>query len=243
MPPEPQHGSYTRPLSARAPRPAPAPRRPACRTRRRACPRPWRTSPGSTRRPRRAGRGPRLAPCAGEAGAVEQVEQLTEAALVDAVPVEDPRQSRSQPLVGPHEQIHRVVNQLADRLGPLPHSRLQTLGVCRQVGPACGRRHPEHAVTGVLVDVVDELGDLVLVGPVASSSARICACRSSKASETYFRNTKAEDDVLVLRGVHRPPQLVRGLPQRVLELFHRRRQRVDLLLRRHVSALPLVAGW
>ncbi len=92
---------------------------------------------------------------------------------------------------------HGVVDELAD--GGLAGLRLQ-------VRPARLGRHPEDALGAVLVGVLG-VGALRLLGDAAS------ACCSSKASEMYLRKMQAEDDVLVLGGVHAAAQRVGHLPE------------------------------
>ena len=85
-------------------------------------------------------------------------------------------------------------------------------------------RHPEDAAAGVLVGVVDELGDLVLVVAVGGElGADLLAALVERVGDV-LEEDEPEDDVLVLRGVHRAAQLVGGLPERVLQLLHRRRR-------------------
>ena len=178
----------------------------------------------------------------GEPGAVEQVDELAQATLVDVVAVVDPRQGALQRRVRAHEQVHRLVDELADVLVRLPPLGGQALGVLGQVAPAGGRSNPEDVGTGVLVDVIELRSDLVLGPAVGGQLVVDLGAALLEGVGDVLEEDQAEDDVLVLGGVHRPAQLVSGLPQGVLEFLHGRRHRgVDLLLRWHVSVLLVVA--
>ena len=70
---------------------------------------------------------------AAEPGAVEQVDQLAEPALVDVVPVVEPRQGAAEALVRGHDRVHRPVDQRADRARRIAAVRGLALGVLGQV--------------------------------------------------------------------------------------------------------------
>lgn len=94
---------------------------------------------------------------------VEQVQQLAQAALVHIVPVVDLGERRGQGLVVHHDHVHGLVDELANGLRVLAHGCRQALGVLCKVGPARAWCYPEHAASGVLVHIVDELADLLFV--------------------------------------------------------------------------------
>ena len=75
----------------------------------------------------------------------------------------------------------------------------------------------------------------------ASSSARICVAPLVEGVGDVLEEDQAEDEVLVLGGVHRAAQLVGGLPQRVPQVRHRRHPRqgtlIGLVPSRHPIAL------
>ena len=159
-----------------------------------------------------------------EAGTVEEVDEFAEPSLVDVVPVVDPRHRALEARVRADEQVHRVVDELADVLVRLAVLRRKALGVLGEVRPTSGRGDPEDVVAGVLVDVVELTADLRLVPPVGEQLGLDLLATLVEGVGDVLEEDEPEDDVLVLRRVHRAAQLVGGLPQRVLELLHRRRR-------------------
>ena len=81
--------------------------------------------------------------------------------------------------------------------------------------PAGALGYPEDAFALVLVHVVEELARSAISGTSsARSSARICVAALGEGVGHVLEEDQAEDEVLVLGGVHRAAQLVGGLPQR-----------------------------
>lgn len=171
-----------------------------------------------------------LVALAAELRAVEQVEQLAQAALVDVVPVEDPRQSARKRLVVGHHQVHRIVDELAHVLLRLPRGSRQALGVLRKVRPSCGRGHDEDAVALVLLRVVDQGLDLLLVVALGLQLTTDGLTALVVRIGDLLKEDQSEDDVLVLAGAQRATKLVGGLPESVLEFLQCRRRRRFLLL-------------
>ena len=178
---------------------------------------------------------------AGEAGGVEQVQQFAEAALVHVVPVVDAGERGGEGLVVGHDELHGFIDELADRLGLGAVHRGQALGVLGQVGPAGPFGDPEHAAAGVLVDVVDQLGDLLLVEPVRLQLGLDLPAALLEGVRDVLQEHQAQDHVLVLGGIHGAAQLVRGLPEGVLEFLHGGRGEVHLQFRGHYW-VPSVCG-
>src|SRR5699024_4823990 len=78
--------------------------------------------------------------------------------------------------------------------------------------------------------------DLILTEPVRDKVRRDLLTTLVERVRHVLEKHQAQHDVLVLRRVHGTPQLVRRLPQGVLELLHRRRaRRRALLLRWHAQ--------
>ena len=87
---------------------------------------------------------------------------------------------------------------------------------CLEVFPASLGRHPEHALSGVLVAGLQQLLGLVASNVVASRSSP-AALALAEGVVDVLEEDQTENDVLVLAGVHRAPKLVGCLPEHVLE--------------------------
>jgi hypothetical protein len=108
-----------------------------------------------------------------------------------------------------------------DRLGVLVHRRLLPLGPLGEELPPRLRGDDEDAGALVLLRVVDEHRDLVVVHALRAQVGLDRGAPLDVGVGDVLEEHQPEDDVLVLRGVHRAAQLVGRLPQRVLELLHR----------------------
>lgn len=173
----------------------------------------------------------------GELGGVEQVNQLTKAALIDVVAVEDTRQRACQGGVRSHDLVHGCVDELTDALRCLAVHGMQALGVIRQVLPAGMFRHPEHPVACVFVDVIDEHADLLFSHAVRSKFLVDLGATLGESVGDVLEEHQSKDDVLVLGGVHGTTEFIGGLPERVLQFFHGRGRSLVLLLRRQIVFL------
>ena len=155
-------------------------------------------------------------PLAAELHRVEQIQQLRQAPLIDVRAVEQSRQRALQRRVVAHQQIHGLVDPLADGLVAL------NLGLGDQRVPPGVRIDPEHAVPGVLVRILQRfsqlVGAVVLAQFVLNRRAALI-----EGVRDVLEEDEPQDDVLVLRRVHGAAQLVGGLPQCVLKLLRRGR--------------------
>ncbi len=150
------------------------------------------------------GPGRRIAP-------VEEVDEFAEAPLVDAVTVEDARQCSAQLRVRLHHGIHRLIDQRTDGLLGSVHRRPDALGVLGEEAPPGLGRHPEHATTGVLVGVVDEDGDLLFVVRLGEELGADGRTALVEGIRHVLQEDQAENDVLVLRRIHRSRAVCRRL--------------------------------
>ena len=175
-----------------------------------------------------------LALVAGESGVADQVDELAEAALVDVVAVEDLRQHAGQGRVGLHDRVHRVVDQLADA---------RALGLDRQRVPAGAFGNPEDAVAGVLVLVVEELLNAVRRHLVGEELGADLVAALGEGVGDVLEEDQAEDEVLVLGGVHGAAELVGRAPEDRVQfgcgLGARQRRLVRLFARWHYSSCPV----
>src|SRR5690606_23606410 len=117
-----------------------------------------------------------------------------------------------------------------------------SLGVLREVAPARSGRDPEHTRPTVLVLVLQQRLRILLAQAVRDALGEDRAAPLLERVGHVLEEHEPQDHVLVLARVHGAAQLVRGLPERVLELLHggrRARRRHDLLLPRgHFCSLP-----
>src|SRR5690606_26688737 len=81
-------------------------------------------------------------------------------------------------------------------------------------------RYPEHALSAVFIRIVQELVHLRLVDPVGEHLGTDLLPALGERVRHVLEEHQPEHELLVLRGVHRAPQLVRGLPQGVPQLGH-----------------------
>ena len=133
---------------------------------------------------------------------VDEVDEVAEAVLVEGragvVLGQDAFQARIVPLDGDHGVVH----DLAD--GGLLRAILQ-------VAPAGGRRHPEDILRLVFVGVLG-------IGPgILALARREQGVVFLEAVGDVLEEDEAQDDVLVLGGVHVVAQLVSGEPELLLK--------------------------
>ena len=147
---------------------------------------------------------------AGKAGVADEVDEFLEALLVDVIPVEDLRKDAGQDRVGLHHLVHGIVEEFAD-------TARRAQRVLGEVVPTGGRRNPENVLTDVLVPVVEESG-AALLGDVGQALGDLGAPLSEGVGDV-LEEDQAEDELLVLGCVHGAAELVRGLPQDVLDLL------------------------
>ena len=125
-----------------------------------------------------------------------EIDELAEARLVER---------RASVVLGQHipelrvvalDGVHRIVDELADR---------GLLGLVLQVSPAGLGRYPEDVLGAVLVGVLG-VSALLLLGLEPG-------VRFLEGVGDVLEEDKAEDDVLVLGGVHRAAQRVGHFPE------------------------------
>ena len=159
----------------------------------------------------------------------DQVNQFAEATDV---------QTRAGEVLGEHSPQGRVLDldSVHGSVDELPD--LGLLGIGLEVLPTGLRRHPEDPFCRVLVSGLQQL--LCLVAGNAVSFQVGSELRSALAEGVIdvLEEDEAQDDVLVLAGVHGPPELVRSLPEGVLEA-----ERLAVLrLTSHQATVPSSGG-
>ena len=138
----------------------------------------------------------------------DEVDQFAESAGVKARAGVGLRQDAPQARVVQLDEVHRVINLLAD---------LRLLGSLLQVLPACLGRDPKDPFGGVLIAGLHQLpqrgpGDLLTFQLAHKHAPSFAKCVVDVLEED-----QTQDDVFVLAGVHRAPQLVGSFPEDVLE--------------------------
>jgi hypothetical protein len=126
----------------------------------------------------------------------DEVDELPEPRLVQRRPRVVLRQHALQRGVVPLDAFHRIVHEPSD--GGLPRLRLE-------VRPARLRRHPEDVLGAVLVRVLR-------VGAAALLRDELRVCLLEGVGDV-LQEDQAEDDVLVLGGVHAAAEGIGHLPE------------------------------
>ena len=153
------------------------------RTARRSCPRRWRSGQESTRRRGRACPWP--VGGAAERDVTHQIDDLTEALLVETGAAEIPRQHALERRVVPLDRSHCIIDRRAD--GRLRRVRFQVL-------PARLPRHPKDTRRAIFVTVFR-------ISTFSFLRFKLGAFRFKRVGDV-FKEYQAENDVLVFRRVH-----------------------------------------
>ena len=150
-----------------------------------------------------------LGPVVLEADAGDQVDKAAHAFVWDA----------AAGVVAGELVLERWVVALDGEHGVVdPRCDVGLLGLGTEVGPAGLGGNPEDVLGGVLVAALQKRLNLVGRELVALQLGLQGVASRFKGVGDVLEEEQAEDDVLVLRGVHRAAELVGGLPEGVREI-------------------------